>query len=501
MGWTRKKHPSARMRRRPQVELLDDRCLLSTGGSIKLIEHGALPAFDKRHALVRHPHEGAVKHERLARRAGHHAAAQAVAATGAPRSTIVERPAGSIEVGATTAYDPITGAAAARSAFNVDGSGMTVAVIDTGVDYNNSALGGTFGPNAKVIAGYNFGDGNSNPLATTSQHGTAIAGLIGSSDPNDLGVAPAVKIVALKVTDSSNVASLDNVANALQWVVTNHSAYNITAVNMSLADGGNYAQNWFATDGGAGQKVTQLIGQLTAMNIPVIAATGNSFAGVQGEGFSAIVAGTISVTATDLSGNLLSNAQRLGTAVGGSSATTIAAPGEGLTAPSGDSGTATVEGTSFATAVVTGGVTLLQDIYQSRFGSLPTVAQIKSWLQGGSTPISDPVTGITLGELNIQRAATLIPLPAPQPVPAPIVAPPPVVTTPKPPPATSIPASVSSTPAPASVPVYLNGQQLNSTLSNSTGSLNPSVFAQLLRAMSAWLASPSTGTQVQIWKA
>ena len=57
------------------------------------------------------------------------------------------------------------------------------------------------------------------------------------------------------------------------------------------------------------------------------------------------------MTATDLSGNLLSNAQRLGTAIGGASATTIAAPGEGLTAPSGDSGTATVEGTSFATAL------------------------------------------------------------------------------------------------------------------------------------------------------
>jgi hypothetical protein len=76
-----------------------------------------------------------------------------------------------------------------------------------------------------------------------------------------------------------------------------------------------------------------------------------------------------------------------------------------------------------------------------------------------------------------------------------------VVTIPKKAPATSIPASVSYTPAPASVPVYLNGQQLNSTLSNSSGALNPSIFAQLLKAMSAWLASPFTGTQVQIWNA
>jgi type VI secretion system secreted protein VgrG len=485
------------MRRRPQLELLDERCLLSTGGAIKLLGHAALPAVEKRHALVRHRHHEAsptlAKH---GQKAGHHAAA-----SNAARRAVVEQPAGSIVTGATTAYDGITGAAAARSNYNVDGSGMTVAVIDTGVDYINPALGGGFGPSAKVIAGYNFGDGNGDPKATTSQHGTAIAGLIGSSDPNDLGVAPAAKIVALKVTNSSNVASLDNVANALQWVVTNHSAYNITAVNMSLSDGGNYAQNWFANDGGAGQRVTQLISQLSAMNIPVIAATGNSFAGVQGEGFSAIAAGTISVTATDLSGNLLANAQRLGTAIGGSSATTIAAPGEGLTAPMGDSGTSTVEGTSFATAVVTGGVTLLQDIYMSRFGSLPTVAQIKSWLQGGATSITDPVTGISLGELNIQKSAALVPLPAPAPAPVPIVTPPPVVTIPQPTPASSSPPSVSPTPAPVNVPVYLNGQQINSTLSNSSGALNQSIFAQLLKAMSAWLASPFAGMQVQIWKA
>jgi subtilisin family serine protease len=503
MGWTGKKHQRAHLRRRPQLELLDDRCLLSTGGAIKLIEHGALPAFDRRQTIALHQKQEAThRAERLAHRGAHRSAATA----------LVERPAGSIEVGAPTAYDPITGAATTRSTYNVDGTGMTVAVIDTGVDYNNPALGGGFGPNAKVIAGYDFADGTADPMATASQHGTSIAGLIGSSDPNDLGVAPAVKIVALRVTDSSNVASLENVANALQWVVTNHSTYNITAVNMSLADGGNYAQNWFATDGGAGQQVTQLIGQLTAMNIPVMAATGNSFTGAQGEGFAAIVAGTISVTATDLSGNLLSNAQRLGTAIGGASATTIAAPGDGLTAPSGDSGTASLEGTSFATALVTGGVTLLQEIYQSRFGSLPTVAQIKSWLQGGSTPINDPVTGITLGEMNLLKSASLIPSPAPPPVTPPKPPAPPVVikvvTTPPPTPAPPVVSIPQATPAAVNVPVYVNGQQLNSTASSSSTSLDEAVFAQLLQAMTAWQASPSdddtsifAGSQVQIWNA
>jgi type VI secretion system secreted protein VgrG len=437
---------------------------------------------------------------------------------------VVERPAGSIEVGCPTAYDPIIGAASTRSAYNVDGTGMTVAVIDTGVDYYNEALGGGFGPNAKVIAGYDFADGTSDPMATVSQHGTAIAGLIGSDDPNDLGVAPAVKIVALRVTDGSNDASLTNVANALQWVITNHSKYNITAVNMSLSDGGNYAQNWFAADGGSGQLVTNLMGQLTAMNIPIIAATGNNFTGMQGEGFAAIVAGTISVTATDLAGSLLSNAQRLGTAIGGASATTIAAPGEGLTAPSGDSGTAAVDGTSFAAALVTGGVTLLQEIYQTRFGSLPTVAEIKSWIQGSSTPITDPVTGMTLGELNISAAASLVPSPtagqsppvkaAPAPPPpaptapastAPAPTPPTVVTTPEAP--MLPPDPVPAAPATVSVPVYLNGLPMNSMVSTATAgttALDEVVFAQLLEAMSGWPATTSNGsvpggTQVQIW--
>jgi subtilisin family serine protease len=489
MGWTGKKHQRAHLRRRPQLELLDDRCLLSTGGALKLLQHAASPALDRRHALVvHHRHHAAVRAETTANQA----------ATPAAPTPIAERPAGTIETGAPTAYDPITGAAAARSAYNVVGTGMTVAVIDTGVDYNNPALGGGFGPGNKVVAGYDFADGTANPMAVYSQHGTAVAGLIASSDPNDLGVAPGADIVALRVTDSSNTASLANVASALEWVINNHATYNITAINMSLSDGGNYVQNWYANDGGDGQQITQLIGQLTAMNIPVIVATGNSFSGSQGEGFAAIVAGTISVTATDLSGTLLSDAQRLGTALGGASATTIAAPGEGLTAPAGDSGTATDDGTSFAAALVTGGVTLLQDIYQSRFGSLPTVAQIKSWLQGGSTPVNDPVTGITLGELNILNSASLIPVPAP-PTPPP---PPP----PPPPPAAPVTSTTTTTPATDSVQVYVNGQQVNLPATDSSTALDETEFAQLILAMTSSQANGSgstvfSGTQVQIWNA
>ncbi len=407
---------------------------------------------------------------------------------------------------------------------------MTVAVIDTGVDYNNPALGGGFGPGAKVIAGYDFSDNSTNPMATTSQHGTGVAGIIGSTSPQDPGVAPGVDIVALKVTDGTNTASLDSIARALQWVIDNHAQYNITVVNLSLSDGQNYAHNWFATTGGAPEEVTNLIGQLRSMNIPVVVATGNNFNGSQGEGFAAIVQGTISVTATDLSGHLLPDAQRLGSSIGGSSATVIAAPGEGFTTISGDNGTSGVDGTSFATPLVSGSIVLLQQIYQQRFGALPSVDQVQQWLQNGSDPINDPATGITIGQLDIPKAAALIPAASQSPAPSQSpgltsvqvstasVAPtpstpiaqtqtvstapstPPPAPTPATPPAPPAPAAPPAPPAPAPVPVSPTLQEFSATQAGSGGAAtndsgtSPPVsgLAKLLLSMRVWSASSAS---------
>ncbi len=356
-------------------------------------------------------------------------------------------------------------------------------------------------------------------MAVYSQHGTAVAGIIGSDDPSDPGVAPGVNIVALRVTDGTNSASLTSIANALQWVVTNHAQYNISVVNLSLSDGQNYAHNWFATTGGAAEQVTNLIGQLRGMNIPVVVATGNSFNGSQGEGFAAIVQGTISVTATDLSGNLLPDAQRLGASIGGASATVIAAPGEGFTAPSGDNGSSSVDGTSFATPLVSGSIVLLQQIYQQRFGTLPTVDQIQSWLQGGSDPINDPVTGITIGQLDIPKAAALIPsataavatppndtttyqystasvvppatsTPTPTPTPTTRTT---AVPIPSPPPA-SPPAPSTPTPTPVTSNQQVlseGGSQSGTTGNHDSGSSPPPIsgLARLLLSMKVWAAS------------
>jgi hypothetical protein len=378
MGWSRTRRRTARHARRPKIEALEIRSLLS-----------ASPSASHVHATV-HPHPARQLHA-------------------------TPHPTQNTSSASEANFDAINGASQARATYGVDGTGMTVAVIDTGMDYTHEALGGGFGPGHKVIAGFDFSDNNPDPMPAPSMpHGTAVAGLIASSDPAHPGVAPGADIVALRVFSNTSQGDFTKVADALQWVIDNHSQYNITAVNISISDGNNYAQNWFAQDGGVGQRITTLIDQLDALNIPVVAATGNSFNGQQGEGFPAIVPDTISVTSTDANDQIVPDAQRLGAAISGTSATDLAAPGVGIIAPSTGNGFSAVDGSSFAAPQVTGAVVLLQQIYESRFNQLPTVSELDNWLQQGSDPATDPTTGIAIGRLDIPKAASLIPNPAAQ---------------------------------------------------------------------------------------
>jgi len=81
----------------------------------------------------------------------------------------------------------------------VDGEGMYVGILDTGVDYNHPDLGGGLGLDYKVVAGYDFGDLDTDPMDCNS-HGTHVAGIIAA---NGLvkGVAPEAKIVFAKIVE------------------------------------------------------------------------------------------------------------------------------------------------------------------------------------------------------------------------------------------------------------------------------------------------------------
>ena len=378
-------------------------------------------------------------------------------------------------------------AAATRSQFGVDGTGEAAAVIDTGVNYAHEALGGGFGAGFKVMGGVDFADGHATPMATASQHGTAVAGLIASSDATTPGVAPGADIVALRVFGDNGQGSFDHIADALQYVVDNHAKDDITVVNMSISDGGAYTSDVYATDGGVGQRITGLIQQLSDLDIPVIVADGNSYAGKQGIGFPAIDPATINVASLDTTGKLAGDAQRLGATAGGASATTIAAPGTNLLAPAAGNTFMSASGSSFATAEVSGSVLLLQQIYQSRFGHLPSVADLKGWLQAGSNPV--PGSGIGVGGLDVLKAAKLIPA-----APAPVVTPPPAVTPTTVTPTTVTPTTVTPTAVTPTTPtseLIVDGVSKGAIKAGDTST----VWGQFLFANSSHV----NFSQVQVW--
>src|SRR5687768_17234586 len=64
--------------------------------------------------------------------------------------------------------------AAAASSPNLTGAGVTVAVIDTGINYNLAPLGGGMGSARNVVGGFDFLDNDADPMDTDG-HGTAVA--------------------------------------------------------------------------------------------------------------------------------------------------------------------------------------------------------------------------------------------------------------------------------------------------------------------------------------
>ena len=116
----------------------------------------------------------------------------------------------------------------------ITGTGQTVVVIDTGLDYTHPAIA----PN--YLTGYDFTTGLPNPMdnwADGGGHGTHVAGIIVSSNPTYPGVAPGARVISLKVFDSTTGVATDaNILAALNWVSAHKTQYNITTVNMSLGD-------------------------------------------------------------------------------------------------------------------------------------------------------------------------------------------------------------------------------------------------------------------------
>ena len=146
-----------------------------------------------------------------------------------------------------------------------DGSGMVVAVLDTGLDYNHSAfspanftsttLGLTYDMvaqlvdsttaaglaagltvddvyiNNKVPFGFDYADKDSDPYSTHNNHGTHVSGVIVGKDDTITGVAPNAQLVSMKIfSDVMDTARSSWILSALEDCVI----LGVDVINMSL---------------------------------------------------------------------------------------------------------------------------------------------------------------------------------------------------------------------------------------------------------------------------
>jgi len=151
------------------------------------------------------------------------------------------------------------GASPGSLAYN--GTGVGVAVVDTGVDYNHADLQPLGGASFSAFAG---------TAQDSNGHGTHVAGTIAArnNSADVVGVAPAATIYGVKVLDAAGSGSESGVIAGLNWVAANAALVTprIRVVNMSLGRPGTL--NYNPTQRAA-------IQNLVASGIAVIVAAGN----------------------------------------------------------------------------------------------------------------------------------------------------------------------------------------------------------------------------------
>ncbi|MGY4927568.1 type VII secretion-associated serine protease mycosin [Streptomyces sp. 900105755] len=293
-------------------------------------------------------------------------------ATGAAVSLLL---AGSLALlPSTTAYaDSIRAQQWGLSALHLDeawrttkGKGITVAVLDTGVEADHPDLAGNVLA-AKDMIGFGAGPGDRD----WARHGTAMAGIIaghghgvGNGD-GVMGVAPEAKILPVRVIledgDGARAKARSTRGNALAEGIRWAADHGADVINLSLGDDSDSAHPEPSED--------EAIQYALKKDVVVVASAGNG--GDKGDHISypAAYPGVIAATAVD----------KFGTRAGFSTRrwyATVSAPGVDIVIADPDHKYYEGWGTSAASAFVSGAVALIKAAHPGL-----TPAQIKKLLE------------------------------------------------------------------------------------------------------------------------
>ena len=213
-----------------------------------------------------------------------------------------------------------------------DGSGVTVYVVDTGIDDTHPEFGG------RVRLGF-AADGGS--PADCHGHGTNVAGLIGS---NSYGVAPGAELVSVRVlgcVGNQTVQNTQMYIDGVNWVLNDVSGPAV--VNVSVGGG---VEACLSCDLAAIDSVFQL---LVDQGIPVVAGAGNGPSDVCSLRTPARLPDAITVGASSID-DAIATRSNYGACID------IFAPGENVLTTKMGGGSVTFGVTSASTPVVSGAI-------------------------------------------------------------------------------------------------------------------------------------------------
>jgi serine protease AprX len=298
----------------------------------------------------------------------------------------------------------------------VNGAGITVAVLDTGITKLPDFRG-------RITGGVDL-SGEGNPYKDSYGHGTFVAGLIAgdgtSSNGQYQGEAPGANLVAIKVAGASGVTDVSTVIQGINWAIQHKNDQHISVLNLSLGA--------IPTSSTVTNPLDQAVEAAWQAGITVVASAGNAGPSngtitSPGDDPLAITAGSIDDLGTadnsDDAGTTFSSVGptspdgffKPDLVTSGRSVVSLRAPGSTIdtlnpTARIGNSNFVG-SGTSFSTAITSGAAALViqSDSKRGNNGFVPSPDKVKAQLVGTATkgPIGNPfVDGH--GELNVLSA-------------------------------------------------------------------------------------------------
>ncbi|HDQ59976.1 MAG TPA: hypothetical protein ENN30_02170, partial [Candidatus Woesearchaeota archaeon] len=228
------------------------------------------------------------------------------------------------------------------------GVGQTICVLDSGVDYNHSALGGAWGE--VVIGGYDFVNNDNDPMDDNG-HGTHVAGIIASIDSTYGGVSPGAKIAAVKVLDSEGDGTGIRTLQGIDWCIDNSATYNISVISMSL--GSNQTYNNVDDCETDYYPIKEAVDSALSAGMVVVAASGNE-GKTSGISSPACIGSVISVGSSTSTDTIASHTNR-------GDLLDLLAPGASIKSLKVGGGYVLSSGTSMAAPHVAGAIALLNE--------------------------------------------------------------------------------------------------------------------------------------------